>query len=313
MQSNTIAFPRMVKVLGVVCMLAVLTLAGCGGGGSGTNSGGSKPGTGVKVIVGSKNDPDGQLLGWMYALLLENQGYSVTTDIPGGQTNVLDAAIKSGTVDIYPEFTGTALTLLSLPATQDPQQAYNEAKAAYEQKFQITMLDAAFNLNDSYGLCTSKAIASQYNLASLDDLAKVASQLTVAQQQDAAQILTPVEQAYGIHFKATTQITEPLSFGAVTSGAAQVNECYTTDPAIVVNNFVLLKDTKNAFPPYNPAPLVRDQLLNKSPAIKDTLNALASHLTTDKQTALIKKVAIDKQKPEDVAKAFLQSEGLLPH
>lgn len=299
------------KLLGVVCMLTVLTLAGCGGGGSGTTTSG-KPGAGVSVVVASKNDPDGQLLGTMYALLLENQGYNVTTHIPAGQTNVLDAAIKSGTIDIYPEFTGTAIALLKLSSTQDPQQAYNEVKTAYEQQFKITWLDPAYNLNDSYGLCTSQAVASQYNLKTLDDLVAVAPQMVVAQQADAAQILAPVEQAYGIHFKSTTQVAEPLSFAAVQHGDAQVNECYTTDPAIVNNNFVLLKDTKNAFPIYNPAPLVRDSLLQRSPAIATTLNALETHLTTDVIVGLIKQVSVDHQPVETVAKTFLQQQGLLP-
>lgn len=310
MQSDRV--PHSVKLLGVVLLLAVLTLAGCGGGGSGTTTG-SKPGTGVNVTVGSKNDPDGQLLGSMYALLLQNAGYNVTTKIPLGQTNVLDAAIKSGAIDIYPEFTGTALALLKLPSTQDGHQAYTEVSTAYKTQFQITWLDPAYNLNDSYGLCTSQDNATKYHLATLADLVPVANQLTVAQQQDAAQILAPVESAYGINFKSTTQISEPLSFAAVQHGDAQVNECYTTDPAIVVNNFVLLTDTKNAFPIYNPAPLVRDQLLTKSPAVATTLNPLETHLTTAKIVALIKKVSIDHQPVSDVAKAFLQSEGLLPN
>lgn len=302
---------RFGKLLGVVCMLAVLTLAGCGGGGSGTTAGG-KPGAGISVVVASKNDPDGQLLGTMYALLLQNQGFNVTTHIPAGQTNVLDAAIKSGTIDIYPEFTGTAIALLKLPSTQDPQAAYNSVKSAYEQQFHITWLDPAYKLNDSYGLCTSQDNATKYHLKTLDDLVPVAPQLVVAQQADAAQILAPVEQAYGIHFKGTTQVAEPLSFGAVQHGDAQVNECYTTDPAIVNNNFVLLTDTKNAFPIYNPAPLVRDSVLQKSPAIATTLNALEPHLTTDVIVGLIKKVSVDHQSVQSVAKAFLQQEGLLP-
>jgi osmoprotectant transport system substrate-binding protein len=311
----SLRIPPFGKLLGVVVMLSVLTLAGCGGGGSGnaTATATSKPGAGVNVTIGSKNDPDGQLLAEMYSLLLQQQGYNVTTKLALGQTNVLDADIKAGSIDIYPEFTGTALALLKLPTNvQDPQTAYNQVKTAYEQQFHITWLDAAFGLNDSYGICTNQANASTYHLASLSDLAPVANQLTIAQQADAPQILVPVEQAYGINFKGSVQIDESLSFAAVNQNKAQVNECYTTDPSIVIDNFVLLKDPKNAFPLYNPSPLVRDQLLTKSPAISGILNPLASKLTTASQTALIKQVAVDHTPIQQVAQTWLQQQGLLP-
>ena len=313
---HTTHLPTFVKQLGVVLLLAVLTLAGCGGGGSGNGSGNgsgtSQPGKGISLTIGSKNDPDGQLLAQMYSDLLANQGFSVTTHLMLGQTPVLDAAIKSGAVDIYPEFTGTALSLLNLPNTTDPHQAYNEVKTGYEQKFQITWLDAAFNLNDSYGICTSQAIAQQYHLHTLANLAPVASQLTIAQQQDAPQILAPALSDYSIQFKGTTQISEQLSFAAVTNDNAQVNECYTTDPNIVTQHFVLLTDPKNAFPAYNPAPIVRDATLKQSSAIATTLNALEPHLTTAKIVALIKEVSIDHKPVPEVAQQFLQQEGLLP-
>jgi osmoprotectant transport system substrate-binding protein len=95
-------------------------------------------------------------------------------------------------------------------------------------------------------------------------------------------------------------------------GDADLNVCYTTDPNIVTNNFVVLKDTKNVFPVYNPAPIVRDSVLSKSSAIKDTLNPLAKKLTTDEIVKLIKEVSIDHKNPLVVAKAWLQSQGLLP-
>ena len=140
---------------------------------------------------------------------------------------------------------------------------------------------------------------------------ETSSALRLGLQQDAVSIFQPVDQAYSLHWKSTTFISEQLSFAAVTSGSIDVNECYTTDPSIVVDHFVLLKDTKNAFPPYNPAPIVRDSTLAKSSAIQTTLDGLESHLTTDKQTALIKQVSVDHQDVPTVAKAFLQSEGLL--
>jgi glycine betaine/choline ABC-type transport system substrate-binding protein len=135
----------------------------------------STAGAGINLTIGSKNDPDGQLLAQMYSLLLTNQGFNVTTRLALGQTTVLDAAIKSGSVDIYPEFTGTGLSLGKLPNTTDPQTAYTEVKNYYEQQFHITWLDAAFGLNDSYGYCTSKANASKYHLSSIGDLAKPVS------------------------------------------------------------------------------------------------------------------------------------------
>jgi glycine betaine/choline ABC-type transport system substrate-binding protein len=135
----------------------------------------SSAGAGISLTIGSKNDPDGQLLAEMYSLLLANQGFNVTTKLALGQTPVLSAAIKSGQIDIYPEFTGTGLSIGNLPNTTNPQTAYTEVKTYYEQQLHITWLAAAFNLNDSYGYCTSKANASKYHLASIGDLAKPVS------------------------------------------------------------------------------------------------------------------------------------------
>ncbi len=305
--------PRSLKVLGVVPMLLLLTLAGCGGGGSGSTSG--LPGTGVTLTIGSKKDADGQLLAQMYALLLQKQGFTVNLKLALGDNKVVDSAIKSGQLDIYPEFNGTAIGNYGLPSTQDPETAYREAATYYEQNFKITWLDPALNLNDSYGICTSQANSTSKNLKTLADLAGQASQLTLAGQTDFTDpktgIFPPVAAAYGITFKKTVTIDESLGFAAVTSGQVDVNECYTTDPAIVTNNFILLTDTKNAFPAYNPSPIVRDSVLSKSPSIKTTLNALETHLTTAKIVQLIKQVSVDTKPVKEVATQFLQSEGLL--
>jgi osmoprotectant transport system substrate-binding protein len=266
----------------------------------------------VSITIGSKLDVDGQLNAEMYALLLKDKGYDVSTKLGLGQTPVLDKAIKSGAIDIYPEFTGTALSLLNMPPSQDAEKAYQDVKAAYEQQFQLTWLDPALDLNDSYAICTSKKVASEKNLTSLDDIVPIADQLTLATQQDGMDAaVTPVQTAYNVKFKKVVQISEQLGFGAVEKGDADLNVCYTTDPNIIVKDFVVLKDTKNVFPIYNPAPVVRDELLQKAPGIADILNPLQTKLTTDVMVGLIKQVSVDHKSIPDVAKEFLQEQGLL--
>jgi osmoprotectant transport system substrate-binding protein len=266
----------------------------------------------IKITIGSKLDVDGQLNAEMYALLLKDKGYDVSTKLGLGQTPVLDKAIKSGAIDIYPEFTGTALSLLNMPPTQDANKAYQDVKSAYESQFQLTWLDPALNLNDSYAICTSKDYATKNNWTSIDDIVSKADQLTLATQQDGMDAaVTPVQTAYNIKFKKVVQISEQLGFGAVEKGDADLNVCYTTDPNIIVKDFVVLKDTKNVFPIYNPAPVVRDELLQKAPGIADILNPLQQKLTTDVMVGLIKQVSVDHTSIPDVAKAFLQDQGLL--
>lgn len=301
---------RSIKALGVVCMLAVLTLAGCGGGGSGSTSTGGN--SSIHLVVSAKNDTDGQLLGEMYAQLLKAKGYTVETKIPGGTTPIVEGAIKSGAVDIFPEFTGTALSLLKQPSTQDAHAAFATVSQMYEQQFKVTWLDPAYNLNDSYAICTSQAVATKYNLTSLSDLATVADKLNIATPQDGIDAaVNPVQTGYGFKFGKVTQIQDPLTFEAVQKGNADVNVCYTTSPVILTDNFKVLTDSKNVFPIYNPAPLVRDSVLAKAPGIKDALNPLETHLTTDKQVKLIKEVSVDGKSVHDVAQQFLKDEGLL--
>lgn len=308
---RSFGFPHFPKLLGVALLLSVLTLAGCGGGGSGTTSG--KPGAGVKVTVGSKKDADGQLLGQMYALLLQNQGYDVTTKLGAGDTPFLDSAITSGSVDIYPEFTGTALSVYKLPATQDAKAAYAAVKDYYSKNKSLTWLDAAYGLNDSYAICTSQGNATKYSLKSVDDLKAQNGKLKIASQSDGVDAaIKPVESGYGVTFNKTVTLAEQLSFAAVTKGDVDLMVCYTTDPGIVSNNFVVLTDPKGVFPNYNPAPVVRNDLLSKSSAVATTLNPLATKLTTADQVALIKEVSVDNKSVLEVAKAYLVKQGLIP-
>jgi osmoprotectant transport system substrate-binding protein len=296
------------KLLGVVVLMSVLTMAGCGGGGSGTG----KPGSGVTVNVGSKKDADGRLLGEMYALLLENAGYTVNRHLAAGDTPFMQSAIANGTVDLYPEFTGTAMSSYKLPPTQDAHAAYNEVKDYYAQKLNLTWLDAAFNLNDSYAICTSQGNASRYNLKSNADLAAQNGKLKIASQKDGVDAaVNPVKSGYTVTFKEVVTLDEQLSFAAVNKGDVDLMVCYTTDPGIVTNNFVVLTDPKGVFPNYNPAPVVRNQLLSQSSAVKDTLNPLASKLTTADQVALIKQVSLDNKTVHEVAQQYLKDKGLL--
>jgi osmoprotectant transport system substrate-binding protein len=297
---------KFAMLLGVVVLMSILTMAGCGGGGSG-----SGVGAGVTVKVGSKKDADGRLLGEMYSLLLEKAGYTVQRNLGAGDTPFMQNAIANGTIDLYPEFTGTAMSSYKLAPTQDAQAAYNEVKDYYSKNLKLTWLDAAFNLNDSYAICTSQANATKFNLKSNADLTAQNGNLKIASQSDGVDAaVNPVKSAYNVNFKEVVTLDEQLSFAAVNKGDVDLMVCYTTDPGIVTNNFVVLTDPKGVFPNYNPAPVVRDDLLSKSAAVKDTLNPLAAKLTTADQVALIKQVS-DGKTVHEVAQQYLKDKGLL--
>jgi osmoprotectant transport system substrate-binding protein len=302
----------LIKIIAVIPLLLLVALAGCGPSSTGGNTNGVCKGT--KVTVGGKLDTEAQLLTKMYTLLLSNAGCDVTEKARLGTNDIVFNAITSGQIDLYPEFTATGLAKLGKSTTHNAQQDYQLVKDGYESQYHITWLDAA-PMNDTYGLCTTKAKAQQLNVSKVSDLIPLAKNLIVATPPDGKSdpnVLPGLATTYGITFKQEIVQDEAITFQTVQQGSADFNICYTTIGFIAADNFILLQDDKNLFPIYNPAPIVRDELLQKVPDLAGVLNALAPKLTTDAITALNAKVDVDHETVTQVATEFLKQQGLLP-
>src|SRR5438876_6086901 len=309
------------KFLLLFALIPMLILSACGGSsGSSSNSSGTSTLTKVPITVSSKLDPEAQLLGEMYVLLLRKAGFTVNSKLALGQTPTVFAALKSGSIDLYPEFTATGLNILGAKSAFDPAKDYQTVKNGFEQQYHITWLDYA-PLNDGYGLCTSQAESQKLGVTTLSQLAPKVPQLTLATQSDGVTFFDDLKATYGFDsssFKAQKKVDYAIGFAAVKSGAAQVTECYTTDGSVKTQNFIFLDDDKHGFPEFHPAPIVRDSVLQKDPGIKDALNPLAPNLTTDVSIMLQQQVAAKKasgtsgsEAVKEVATDFLKSKGLL--
>lgn len=302
---------RKANLLSLLILAPVLLLAACGTTTTTTGSGPAAPSS-IHLTVGGKLDTEAQLITKMYVLLLKKAGYQVTEKAALGANNVVFSAINSGQIDLYPEFTATGLAKLGLTSANDADKDYNAVKQGYEKQYHITWLDKS-PLNDTYGVCAPKGSSKLKGATSISQLAPVASQLSVASPPDGIKFGTDVlKSTYNLNFKGiTTYNEEGLTFPAVTTGQQDLNICYTTAALIAKDNFFVLKDDKNVFPAYNPAPIVRDDTLQKAPGIKDALNKLAPYLTTEVSQELQKQVSADGKSVTDVATTFLKSKGLL--
>lgn len=309
------------KSLVLLVLIPLLVLPACGSsgsGGSGTGGGGTT--SKGHVTVGGKLDIEAQLLTEMYVLLLQKAGFDVTPKLALGTTPIVFNALKSGSIDLYPEFTATGLNALGVQSSHDPQKDYQTVKDGFEKQFQITWLDMA-PLNDGYAICTSQAQSTKLNIKSISDLAPQVSKLTLASPSDGIAFVDGLKPVYGFDtksFKSLQRVDYAIGFSAVSGNQAQVNVCYTTDGSVKTKNFIFLDDDKNGFPQFHPAPIVRDDVLKKYPDIANALNPLAPKLTTDVSIMLQGQVAQKKasgmsvtEAVKQVATDFLKGQGLL--
>jgi osmoprotectant transport system substrate-binding protein len=281
---------------------AATALPACGGGAS-------------SIAIGSKNFTEEVLLGELYAQVLEAGGLRVTRKLDLGGTDIAMAALQRGEIDLYPEYTGTALLVqLHLPATGDGSAIYATVKREYQSRYALTWLEPA-PMNDTQALATTAAIASRYHLRTLSDLAQAAPHLrlgAVPEFLSRADGLPGLQRAYGgFHFAATPLIDIGLKYKALLDGDVDVVVAFGTDGAIGADHLVIVQDDKHFWPAYHVAPVVRNATLRKYPQIATLLNRVQPLLTDTVMQSLNE--AIDgpqKRDPADVAREFLGAHHL---
>ncbi|MDP9425287.1 MAG: glycine/betaine ABC transporter substrate-binding protein, partial [Actinomycetota bacterium] len=176
---------RAVMAVALALMLTI-GLAACGnsggGGGQGGGEGGGNP-DGPKVVVGSKNFTEQFILGELYAQALQAKGFNVEKNLNLGSEQIADRALQSGQIDMYPEYTGTALvsTLKDKePAPDTPEATYERAKELYAQRDPANTMLTPADFNNSYGIVVVKEVAQREDLKTLDDLAEASPNLRFA-------------------------------------------------------------------------------------------------------------------------------------
>jgi osmoprotectant transport system substrate-binding protein len=271
------------------------------------------------LTIGGKLDDEAALLTEMYVLLLQDAGFQVNDKARLGTNDIVFNAIVSGTIDIYPEFLLTGLTRLGIPTTGNQQRDFQNVQQGFINKYQITWLDQAVHLDDNYCVAMPKGSAARLGIKSLSDLAQVikkqALNLKIAVAPDGETAALPALRAkYALSFTANDIISldEKQTFAAVKHDAAQLNICIATDPLIVADEFLRLIDDKDAFPTDTPSPIIRNDILNREPAIATILNRLAPRLSVDVSTRLQEQM-VQGLPAREVAMNWLKGQKLLPN
>ena len=287
------------RALGI---FAAAGIAGCNRGGDAVN-------------VASKNFSEELFLGELYAQLLEKNGLRVNRKLNIGSTQIAMAAMQRGEIDLYPEYTGTALlVVLKAPVQYDPRAVYDTVKREFEQRYAITWLDPS-PFQNAQALASRQDIAHHYGLRTLSDVSRAAPQLRLAVTAEFLNRpdgLPALRKTYGgFKFKQVVQVDIGLRYQALIDKHADVTVAFTTDGEILEYDLIVYEDDKHAFPPYQVAPIARDTALKRFPAIAPTLNKVAPLLDTrTMQGVNLAITGSQKRDPADVARDFLQKHGL---
>ncbi len=324
-------FTRVAGV-GIAAALAT-TLAACGssggqaGGNSNTNAN-TTPATGgasastipadagkgaPAISLGDKNFSEEYLLGQLYTQALEAKGFKVTLHGNIGNSETIDKALTSGKIDMYPEYTGVIYTELANlgDRPQSAEVTYSGAKQ-WEEKRGYTLLQPT-PFQDKDCIATLKPYAQKNNLKDIGDLKNVGKFTYGAppENQHRYQGVVGMKQAYGL----TNVVFKPLDIGlqyaALDKHQVDTIACFTTDGQLASGKYAVLTDSKGIFGYQQVAPVIKKSLLDKMPpAFSEILNNVNALLTQKAIISMNEAVQVEQKKPADVAKAFLQANGL---
>jgi osmoprotectant transport system substrate-binding protein len=279
------------------------------------------------VVVASKIDTEGALLGNMILAMLEAHGISVSNRLQLGPTNIVRAAILAGQIDVYPEYTGNGALFFQLekdPVWQSRAGGYAEVAALDREKNHLVWLTPA-PANNTWVIAVRKDLARRGRLATMTDFARYATGggeiklAASAEFVESPSALPAFEASYGFRLRDRQLLTLSGGNTSATLRAAAENMsgvdaamAYGTDGAIATLGLVALDDDKGAQIVYAPAPLIREAVLQQYPQIAGLLDPVFATLTLATLQQLNAKIAVDGEDAAAVAASYLKSKHFVP-
>ena len=278
------------------------------------------------IVIASKIDTEGALLGNMMVMLLRAHGIAADNRLQLGPTQIVRQAMLAGLVDLYPEYTGNGAIFFareSDPAWHDAARAYALVKQLVRDKNNIIWLAAA-PADNSWAIALRRDVAQAQRLTSLADFARYANSggsvklAASAEFVDSPGALPAFAKAYGFKLArgqlltligGNTSATERAAAEAISGVNAAM--AYTTDGALAVLQLQLLADDKHAQTVYQPAPVIRGSVLAQHPEIEGILDPVFRSLTLARLQQLNAKIAADGDAPAAVAAEYLRANGFL--
>jgi osmoprotectant transport system substrate-binding protein len=312
-----------VLMLLLLAVLALFGLAACGddddngGGGGGQKQASSdQPGKGKPAVtLGTKDFTEEFVLGELYKQALEAKGYTVDLKKNIGSTEIIDKALTSNKIDGYPEYLGVSVAVVAgkdiIPKSDT--ETYNLAKDFYEGRGQVISQQTPFF--DVDAIATTKDFATKNSLKTVADLKKLDSFTVGARPEfkDRYQGLKGMQKAYGLTNAKFKQLALGIQYQALDSGDVDSANVFSTDAQLASGKYTVLEDPKGVFG-YQHVAMVMNK--DKYDALGGTaffavIDDVSKLLTNDAMISMNKAVAIDKQDEAEVAKKFLQANGLL--
>ncbi|WP_080844377.1 osmoprotectant update ABC transporter permease/substrate-binding subunit OpuFB [Cytobacillus gottheilii] len=268
------------------------------------------------LVIAGKLGAEPEILINMYKLLIEDETDLQVELKPGfGKTSFVFNALQSEDIDVYPEFTGTAIAefLKETAVSTDGEEVYEQAKEGLLEQFNLTLLEP-MSYNNTYALAVPKEVSDQYGITSISDVIPVQQQikpgftLEFADREDG---YLGIQELYGIEFPEVITMEPKLRYQAVENGEINMVDAYSTDSELEQYGLTVLEDDQGLFPPYQGAPLLREETAEAYPEVVDALNKLAGKITDNEMREMNYQVNVEGKSPEEVAQDYLKSEGLL--
>jgi osmoprotectant transport system substrate-binding protein len=316
----------MARLLALSGVIAMLVVAGCGGddnsssgggGGTGTSSSGSdQPGAGKPAVtIGTKDFTEEFVLGQLYAQALQAKGYKVNLKENIGATEIIDKALVSNQIDAYPEYTGVSLSVVAKKDTlaKSPEETQQLVKTFYEGRGQA--VSEATPFQDTDAIATTKEFATKNNLKSVADLKGIPPFTLGARPEFKNRFngLKGMASVYGVKdnvkFK---QLALGLQYPSLDKGDVDTANVFSTDAQLASGKYTVLEDPKGVFGFQNVYFVINKDKLDAlgGQSFMDVINSVNKLLTAEAMTSMNAAVDLDKKKPADVAKAFLDANSL---